>query len=183
MPIVIKDALYLSLHCVQCTPLKSKLNMSCCNKILKHLTLTKWEWLYSKLLPSPICEEKVNEASLQNTVNAPSTWLCLLLHIKVVNQGGKTCVEIWTSCNAYICHGKDCKAAAATAYALHLLPLLFLPFQLLLLARLMVIGCRPRPPDGRQAAILETLAERFLKMLHQQRFSAPWTWLSTQLYK
>ena len=174
------------MHSVQCTPLKSKLNMSCCNKILKHLTLTKWEWLYSKLLPSPICEEKVNEASLQNTFNAPSTWLCLLLHIKVVHQGGKTCVEIWTSCNADICHGEDCNATATTAYALHLPPLLlllllllFLPFQLLLLARLMVIGCRPRPPDGGQAAIFETLAERFLKMLHQQQQSPDLTEHST----
>ena len=29
----------------------------------------------------------------------------------------------------------------------------------------MVIGCQPRPPDGGQAAIFETLEEKFLNML------------------
>ena len=152
VPIAILDAIYC---------LKSKLNRNCSKKIFNDLTLTIWEGPevpYSKLLPSPICEKKVNEASLQNTVNAPSTRLCLLLHKVAVDQGGETGVQIWTGCNADVCHGEDGKAAAATVYALHLLP-----FQLFLLARLMVIGCRPRPPDGGQAAIFETLAGRFLK--------------------
>ena len=51
-------------------------------------------------------------------------------------------------------------------YAFHLLLLhlhLLLPIELLPLVTLMVIGCRPHPPDGGQAAIFETLGKIFLK--------------------
>ena len=96
----------------------------------------------------------------------------------MVNQGGKTCVQIWTSCNTDICHGEDGWAATTTVCPFQILLLIFLlllfPFQLLLLAfqlqllllaKLMVIGCQPRPPDGGQAAIFETLEEKFLNMV------------------
>ena len=135
----------------------------------KHLTLTIWKGLeepYSKRLPSPICEKKVNESSLQNAVNAPRTQLGLLNIIVMVNQGGKTRVKIWTSCDADICHGKDGWAATTTVCPFQIL--LLLPFQLLLqVAKLMVIGCQPRPPDGGQAAIFETLEEKFLNNIFQ----------------
>ena len=91
----------------------------------------------------------------------------------MVNQGGKTSVKIWTSCDADICHGEDGDAAATTVHPFQiplLLPfqLLFFPVQLLLqVAKLMVIGCQPRPPDGGQAAIFETLEEKFLNNIFQ----------------
>ena len=47
----------------------------------------------------------------------------------MVNQGGKTCVKIWTGCDADVCHGQDGQAAATTVYPfqIHLL-LPFIPF-------------------------------------------------------
>ena len=99
---------------------------------------------YLFVLPSPICEKKVDEACFQNCVDATRTELCLL-HIIIVDQGGNTCIKIRTSWDANIRHGEDGKAAAAAVYAFNLQLLLphlhlLLTIQLLLLTTLMVIG-------------------------------------------
>ena len=74
---------------------------------------------YSKFFPSPISEKKVDEACLQNFVNAAGTELCSFLHVVIVDQGCETCVNIRTCWDADFCHGEDGEAAAAAVDAFH----------------------------------------------------------------